>query len=214
MKKYFGSALLIMVVGLSSALASWTVARAESSAVTVCVKKNGMLYVVGEGFRRADCKNNDQLLDWNVGGTPGPQGPQGPMGPQGEPGLQGIPGEQGPVGPQGPTGNDGSPGSAGPQGPVGPAGAGASVSTLYSVLEFGYVSPNSIRTFLPSCRAGDQLLSGGHTFGTVPDEGGRTLLVSESRPAFPYTWRVSFANTHPVLDFYVNAYAWCNDLTP
>jgi hypothetical protein len=99
-------------------------------------------------------------------------------------------------------------------GPQGPAGAGASPSTLYSVMEFGYVSPDSIRTFTPSCRPGDLLLSGGYTMGTVPDEGGRTLLVSESRPDFPYTWRVGFTNLHPLLDFYVNAYAWCNDLTP
>ncbi len=120
----------------------------------------------------------------------------------------------GPQGPAGPQGDPGEPGPVGPMGPQGPAGAGASPSTLYSVMEFGYVSPDSIRTFTPSCRPGDLLLSGGYTMGTVPDEGGRTLLVSESRPDFPYTWRVGFTNLHPLLDFYVNAYAWCNDLTP
>jgi hypothetical protein len=97
-----------LVLASLAGFATFTVARADSPTITVCVKESGLLYVIGDGFRRADCRRNDQLITWNIGGTPGPQGPQGPIGPQGVAGA---------TGPQGPQGTQGV---AGPQGPVVP----------------------------------------------------------------------------------------------
>jgi len=80
------------------------------------------MYMVGEGFKSADCKDNDQLISWNV---TGPQGPQG---------IPGVPGAIGPVGPQGLiglTGADGVHGLVGPQGPQGIQGpTGTSTGSL------------------------------------------------------------------------------------
>src|SRR5688572_4825684 len=50
------------------------------------------------------CRNNEQLITWNV------QGPAGAQGPAGE---QGAEGPEGPTGPQGPQGAQGDPGTAG-----------------------------------------------------------------------------------------------------
>lgn len=72
----------------------WTYTQATGDEITVCVNKSGVVHMVGEGFRRADCKNNETLVTWNV------QGPKGDKGDQGE---------QGPVGPQGPQGEPGEP---------------------------------------------------------------------------------------------------------
>lgn len=63
--------------------------------ITVCVKKSGAMFMIGEGFKRADCKDNEQLVSWNM------QGPTGPKGDKGEPGPQG---EKGDIGPRGPAG--------------------------------------------------------------------------------------------------------------
>lgn len=61
------------------------------------------------------CKKDENALDWNQTGVPGPQGPpgaQGPPGPQGSPGPQGNPGPQGYPGPPGPKGDKGDKGDA------------------------------------------------------------------------------------------------------
>ena len=50
------------------------------------------------------CRNNEQLITWNVQGPAGPTGPAGPAGPAG------------PQGPQGAQGNPGAPGTAGQYG--------------------------------------------------------------------------------------------------
>jgi hypothetical protein len=131
--------------------------------ITVCVKNNGLLYVIGEGFSRADCRSNDQLLSWNVGGTPGPQGPAG---------EQGLTGPQGPVGPQGLPGNDGAPGAnglqgpvgaTGPQGPSGSGGTGMSRSNTYKVTASVVIESGRLGEVLVACNdENDILLSGGY----------------------------------------------------
>ena len=70
--------------------------------------------MVGEGFRRADCLREEQLMTIN---TEGPKGDKGDTGAQGVQGVQGIPGSTGSAG------VDGLPGEAGPQGVTGRAGA-------------------------------------------------------------------------------------------
>lgn len=94
-------------------LGAWTYTRAVGSQITVCVKKSGLVYVIGQEFKRADCKKGDSLLSWNSEGIQGPkgekgeQGEVGPMGPQGPKGDKGDVGEQGPIGLTGPKGDPG-----------------------------------------------------------------------------------------------------------
>lgn len=175
-------------------LAWWGLAKAEGTMITICVKNNGSVYVIGEGFRRADCRRNDQLLSWNVSGVPGPQGPTGPTGPQGPSGNDGASGALGaigPVGPQGPAGNDGAPGATGLTGPQGPAGSGGGRITrtggdIYSNIYDSSVSqtlaPGTSATIVAHCYGGenDVVLNGGYfitnnqffqVFSSQPHEG-------------------------------------------
>ena len=75
--------LLILFVALAVSLGAWTYIKAEGQQITVCAKKSGLVYVIGEDFRRVDCKKNDTLLSWNI------TGPQGPKGDTGERGFVG-----------------------------------------------------------------------------------------------------------------------------
>ncbi len=84
----------------------WSISRAEVS-VTFCANRLGNVYVVGEGFRKANCRAGDTQL------PTGSQGAQGPAGPQGEPGPAGAVGPAGSPGPIGPMGPQGEPGTAG-----------------------------------------------------------------------------------------------------
>lgn len=105
MKKYIISVMIaIFVLGL--ALGLWTYTRADGDTISICVRKSGLVYVVGQGFRREDCRRNESLLTWNIQGPPGPLGPEGPQGlsgPPGEKGDKGDPGEPGLPGPAGPS---------------------------------------------------------------------------------------------------------------
>jgi len=87
----------------------WVYSFAEGGAITVCVKKDGTVKVVGESFKRIDCKSGEQLLTWNIAGLQGPKGDKGDQGDQGEEGVPGV------------NGVDGHDGSQGPQGPAGPS---------------------------------------------------------------------------------------------
>lgn len=101
----------VLVVGVAVFfLISWTLVQAAGDTITVCVKNNGAMYLIGEGFKLADCKSNDRLLSWNIAGSQGLQGEPGAIGAQGSQGLTGL------------TGADGVPGPAGPQGLQGPTG--------------------------------------------------------------------------------------------
>lgn len=102
------------------------------TSLTFCLKNNGAVYVVGQGFKKADCKNNDRLVSLDLSGIgssgvgasgpPGPQGPAGNIGPSGPQGLPGLTGDKGPVGDIGPSGPQGLPGDKGPTGNKGPQG--------------------------------------------------------------------------------------------
>lgn len=78
----------------------WAYTQATGDEITVCVNKSGVIHMVGEGFKRADCKNNETLITWNI------------QGPKGEKGDKGDQGEQGPIGPQGSAGQQGEPGES------------------------------------------------------------------------------------------------------
>ena len=101
MKKYiFSSAIGISVVALMIGLWSYSQAASEGT-ISICVGKNGLVYILGTGFRREDCRKNESLLTWNAQGVQGPKGDKGETGAtgsQGEQGLQGEPGVQGVAG--------------------------------------------------------------------------------------------------------------------
>lgn len=96
---------ILVFVGVFALIAAlWTFTRAAESEITVCVKKSGAVYVIGDDFRRADCKKNDKLLTWNI------QGPKGDKGDKGDQGIQGEKGEKGEKGDKGDQGLQGEPG--------------------------------------------------------------------------------------------------------
>ena len=82
----------VVVLGLLALIAAfslWSMAQASGTTISLCVKHSGDSYVIGSGFAHQDCKNNEQLLTFNVTGPQGPQGVPGPTGPQGNPGPTG-----------------------------------------------------------------------------------------------------------------------------
>lgn len=83
----FIAIFVLLFVGL------WNYSRAAGNGIEVCVRKNGALFMIGDGFKRSDCLKNEKLISWNI------VGPQGPKGDKGDPGLVG------PIGPQGPAGD-------------------------------------------------------------------------------------------------------------
>lgn len=101
----YTNVLCIGFLSLALVMGFWAYSHAAGSAVTVCVKKDGEMYVIGEGFRRVDCRRNETLLSWNI------QGPKGDKGDKGDPGETGTKGDKGDIGPQGLQGPKGNPGA-------------------------------------------------------------------------------------------------------
>ncbi len=122
----------------------WDVSNAPS--VTICVRQSGLMYGVGDGFRKTDCRPQDKLITIGAGtagatgptgasgtagatGAAGPTGASGDVGPMGATGSLGPTGATGEIGPQGVTGSmgpegpTGAQGNLGPEGPTGPTGA-------------------------------------------------------------------------------------------
>jgi hypothetical protein len=94
--------LMLVLVGFTVFFAgAWSYTRAEGEQISVCVKKSGLVYVIGDEFRRQDCKKNDSLLSWNITGTQGPKGDKGDKGDQGDVGPMGPQGERGEKGDSG-----------------------------------------------------------------------------------------------------------------
>lgn len=161
------SAAVLAGMAAFSLLAS-TVAGADGSTISACVKKDGAMYLIGESFLREDCRGNDRLIGWNVAG---PQGPQGVAGAAGPAGPQGQAGPQGPAGASGAPGAVGAQGPAGPTGPQGPAGTstGGSIGKSRVYAKFANGTFNSEGTFALAlaCDAqNDILLTSDHaTFG-------------------------------------------------
>ena len=177
--------------------------------------------MVGEGFKRADCKRNDRLVSWNI---EGPQGPQGVQGSQGEPGVAGLAGPQGPIGlpgadgatgPQGTAGNDGAPGAQGPAGPPGSVGSIFADSNFYKVSTRVIFAPYTQRNIVAVCDEGrdDVILSGGYdTHGeSILFRIDRTDVVpdySSGNPAGQVTahmWRPGVLDAH----YPFTVFAWC-----
>ena len=90
-KQKFLVGITVIAITIFSGL--WFYSRATDGAISICVQNNGAVRVIGDEFRRDDCKKNETLLTWNIQGPKGDkgdkgdQGEQGPVGPRGEPGL-------------------------------------------------------------------------------------------------------------------------------
>lgn len=85
-------------------LGIWGYIKASEKEIEVCVKKDGAVFMIGDGFKRADCRKNEKLVSWNIAGPKGDKGDVGPIGPQGEKGVDGLMGPQGPKGERGESG--------------------------------------------------------------------------------------------------------------
>lgn len=96
--------VLFLLLIASTGFSVWRYTQAAGDEITVCVKKDGLVHVIGEGFKRVDCKKNESLLSWNVEGPQGLKGDKGDQGEQGEQGLKGDKGDAGSMGPQGEPG--------------------------------------------------------------------------------------------------------------
>ena len=82
---------MLLVAG--AVFSFWKYTQAEGDMITVCVKKDGIMHVIGGEFKRADCKQNESLLSWNIEGPQGPKGDKGDKGDEGKAG-QGVTAEQ------------------------------------------------------------------------------------------------------------------------
>ncbi|MEN9582597.1 MAG: hypothetical protein RL641_551 [Candidatus Parcubacteria bacterium] len=97
-----------------------------------CVRHNGIVFAVGYGFKKAECRKNDKRITVGQGsatsgtqgqvGDKGPIGDKGVTGEKGPTGDKGIAGDKGATGDKGPEGNPGAQGPIGMQGPMGPQG--------------------------------------------------------------------------------------------
>jgi Collagen triple helix repeat (20 copies) len=86
-----------------------SITKASSNAeLAICVTKDGTMHLIGDTFKRSECKKGEQILSINA---QGPKGDKGDMGPQGLKGDTGATGPQGIAGPVGPIGPQGIPGA-------------------------------------------------------------------------------------------------------
>lgn len=155
----------------------WVQARAEGDVITDCVKHTGAMYVIGSGFRRADCGTGDTLLSWNIQGIPGPQGPQGDPGPTG------------------PAGSPGPMGLTGPEGPAGTPGTPISRAHVYWVFATSTVPYGPATVIEAACHdSNDVLLTGGFSV----DGTSNFVFSSDYRPYTRATWQVWIGHTNPV----------------
>jgi len=81
--------IIVVFIGLSLVLGLWAYTKANGEEITVCVRRNGLMYVIGEGFRSTECRRNETLLSWNTQGEKGDTGEQGEKGEKGDDGEDG-----------------------------------------------------------------------------------------------------------------------------
>ncbi|MES2006644.1 MAG: hypothetical protein V4436_00885, partial [Patescibacteria group bacterium] len=78
---------MVALAGVVLGLSLFAVAKADSGTqVSICISHSGGVYVIGSGYSKQNCNNNEQLLTLNI---QGPQGPVGPQGPAGTPACEG-----------------------------------------------------------------------------------------------------------------------------
>lgn len=159
MKKKFLPLLLVGVVVISLPLILSPIVHAEEEnplSVTLCVKNSGTVFMIGEGFKVADCKNNDKLINIDLS-----QGTQGPKGDKGDKGDTGDIGLQGEVGPQGLPGVDGKDGINGQDGSDGIDGV-----SEWERKEHEGIAPGQDQTVTANCSEGKKIVGGGYLIGS------------------------------------------------
>lgn len=124
----FVASILISLTGVC------TLAYAEGKTITMCVRQNGLVYIIGKDFKRDECRKNDQLISWNTEGVPGPKGDKGEVGTIGPKGEQGVKGDVGPAGAQGIQGAKGDKGDSATHGAGNIAFCSSLVSFAYCQL--------------------------------------------------------------------------------
>lgn len=186
---YKVSALFTAVSIMS--LSAWTFTQAEGDQITVCVKKDGLMYVVGGEFKKKDCKHESNLLTWNKAGLQGPKGDVGATGPQGAQGEAGPMGTQGLKGDMGATGPQGEVGLSGPQGPKGDTGLLSSTFVVTNSVTSLENIPTGRKVIAEAvCPNGSLLLSGGTqvTYDKSDIYQDVQVAISESYPSSVSTW--------------------------
>lgn len=78
----------IALVSITSVITFFHPVYAEN-VLRICVKDNGLMYVIGKGFHKTDCRQNDRIIDISSVGPPGQTGPTGSTGATGETGTNG-----------------------------------------------------------------------------------------------------------------------------
>ena len=85
----------VYVVGAVLFVGAWAYTQAVGDEITACVKKDGSVHIIGDGFKREDCKKKETLLSWNMKGEKGDKGDIGEKGEKGDKGDDGDNGENG-----------------------------------------------------------------------------------------------------------------------
>ncbi len=172
-------AIVVTVIAGAAGVAYATNAVTRTAATTIqaCEKGNGDLRIVNSP---SDCKNNEQLLSWNVQGAAGPAGPAGPAGAKGDTGATGA------AGPTGATGSKGDTGATGATGPAGATGAKGDAGATGAVGPIGPIGPNGPAG--PPGPKGDT----GTTGATGP--AGPTGATGPAGPAGPDLFADTFVN--------------------
>lgn len=183
--------------------------------VQICIRKSGLAFVVGYGFRKIDCRKNEKLVTISrsgggIGaqgpvGDKGPTGEKGPTGDKGQVGDQGAVGDKGPTGDKGPQGDQGMTGETGPVGPQGPqgeAGIGGAMSLVLMRVQgvpavytepssgTGVSAPGAQVTSIAYCPDGKRMFGGGGDVSTS-DTGKEKTVLTSSYPNSDYSWSVT-----------------------
>ena len=120
----------IILLGGAAGIAYATIPD-SNGIVHLCIENGGHVRAVDPSAPKKDdrtCKKNEDAVDLDANGQPGPQGPAGPAGakgdggPTGPAGPAGAKGDTGGTGPAGPRARRATPGPAGPAGPAGAKG--------------------------------------------------------------------------------------------
>jgi len=193
-----------------------------TESITICVKNSGLIYVVGQGFRRTDCKKNDKLFDINVDSINGKEGPIGPKGDNGIDGKDGIScwdsnsdgirdlledvNNDGVVdvndcrGQTGLTGEKGNPGIDGVNGQNGISGSEIVTATS--------ANDSADKTVTATCSGTKKVVGGG---GKISVQSG-TIAILDSYPSADNQWSISAVETKSYsLDWNASCYAICVD---
>lgn len=81
-------------LALTLTLTTLTFANQQETDITACISNgNGVVRILDENGRNAECRKNETRITWNQQGPVGPQGEIGPRGAEGPQGPQGEPGE-------------------------------------------------------------------------------------------------------------------------